>query len=855
MPEDHIHRVRILQVSDLHIGIASMTDRFIIPKIGLHVEHALQQYQDTEPFDFIVVTGDLVDASDKCDSNELTDRYATADSEIRDIMQRTGITDKNRVIIIPGNQDVIRSQSKQYNPQGFDIFLDFINNFYGDESHQMGFTVANTKVITTNIKDSSSLFCIVDLIDSTTFAVKLRDAKISEDPLTLFFWEEFSSDIQEVLSQYDDSSPPTEELKCMLIMKINQLLQGPSLYDENRFAGVNLSTELQELIRESPEGEELIYLNRLLIEEAFPHEIASGRSKRLEYEIKRSNWCITTDKPVVFWPLYTASLNLQENRDGRLTDHEIQSGILHINSLRKHSPDDICIVLAHHNFFPMGPDRKHRDEREESGAVTYGCPENSMKRLETLFRNKVDIVLHGHRHYDFVLSGEWDTDERNIERSGIIVGCPSTGYYEGETVQPSAHSRAGFRVFDLTKTTSRVRARVKKYALSFDDQWVFNFSYRDINLRRTRGLEEFMEFKEGYGKFVSDTLSPPVDSSHRRVNIYHYHKDTRWADSWQKFWGNKESDAHLIHASLTDNWFQGMIKWQELVDRGYVSIDLGKHTLLKNLDEVIHKTLIFEPPSPKEGRFEKHLRQMVEAAGESARSVTYVAEALLCAAYKDCHVMKHVYICPKDTSETAGKQKIENKFRWLCESLLMVRGLNNFDITWLPFAIRNYNGRSLVGIRKEVNGRDQDVYYVGFDPQPNACSILRLPEENDRTASAEGPILADLKAVIAKVVNPLSHRLLHDFPLIKAGKLYNTHLCAYAKGIKCLKIWEEEYQKKFEDAFGTNIAGEGIQMDEIKKKLSELYSWVSKTGGNGRHIPWESDDMEALEKHFDDKNE
>lgn len=182
-----------------------------------------------------------------------------ADKEIRDIMGRTGITDVNRVIIIPGNQDVIRLKGKQCNPQGFDVYLDFMKKFYGDEYSKFGFTVASNNAVTT--------------------------------------------------------------------------------------------------------------------------DIAKSRKERLEYILERPEWCIPTDKHVVFWPLYTASLNRQENSDGRLTDHEIRSGLLHIKKLRETDPDQICIVLAHHNFFPMGPDRKPRDEREASGAITYGCPENSLVRL------------------------------------------------------------------------------------------------------------------------------------------------------------------------------------------------------------------------------------------------------------------------------------------------------------------------------------------------------------------------------------------------------------------------------------------------------------------------------------------
>ena len=59
---------------------------------------------------------------------------------------------------------------------------------------------------------------------------------------------------------------------------INHLLQGKSLYNEQRFGWIELKETTQKLIAQNPQGKDLIYLNRLLLEEAYPNEIAKSRS-------------------------------------------------------------------------------------------------------------------------------------------------------------------------------------------------------------------------------------------------------------------------------------------------------------------------------------------------------------------------------------------------------------------------------------------------------------------------------------------------------------------------------------------------------------------------------------------------
>jgi len=59
---------------------------------------------------------------------------------------------------------------------------------------------------------------------------------------------------------------------------------GPSIYDEQRFANVHLSADTEALLKAKPAGAESIHLNRLLLEDAYPAEIA--KSKSTSWEVK-----------------------------------------------------------------------------------------------------------------------------------------------------------------------------------------------------------------------------------------------------------------------------------------------------------------------------------------------------------------------------------------------------------------------------------------------------------------------------------------------------------------------------------------------------------------------------------------
>ncbi len=119
----------------------------------------------------------------------------------------------------------------------------------------------------------SSLFSVNDLKNPTRFSVKLKN---EGDPPSKYLKDKLSPDTQKLLDEYGGPSPPSESLLAALVKELNKLLQGNLLYDKQQFPQVILGEKIRRLIDQNPQGSGLIRLNRLLLEEAYPHEIAKS---------------------------------------------------------------------------------------------------------------------------------------------------------------------------------------------------------------------------------------------------------------------------------------------------------------------------------------------------------------------------------------------------------------------------------------------------------------------------------------------------------------------------------------------------------------------------------------------------
>ena len=119
-----------------------------------------------------------------------------------------------------------------------------------------------------------------DLKDPSGLVIQLRD---EQNPLSKYLMGTFSSESRQLLDEYDGSGPVPASLVQAMTTELNEALQGPPLYDEQRFAGVPLSERtvktVENLLEKTPEkrekeleGRNGVDFNRTLLEEAYPQQ-------------------------------------------------------------------------------------------------------------------------------------------------------------------------------------------------------------------------------------------------------------------------------------------------------------------------------------------------------------------------------------------------------------------------------------------------------------------------------------------------------------------------------------------------------------------------------------------------------
>ena len=158
--------------------------------------------------------------------------------------------------------------------------------------HTVTFLLATTLFIltsTTFADGNQLLFSLKDLKDPGSLAVKLQDTRAAvSKPIAT----QLSVETQRLLGEYDDISSPSPDLQKALLDDLNRLLQVPALYDAQHLANIKLSEQTQDLLAQNPQsGEALIRLNRHLLSDAYPHELASLSEKQNSDDLKEIETC------------------------------------------------------------------------------------------------------------------------------------------------------------------------------------------------------------------------------------------------------------------------------------------------------------------------------------------------------------------------------------------------------------------------------------------------------------------------------------------------------------------------------------------------------------------------------------
>jgi hypothetical protein len=102
------------------------------------------------------------------------------------------------------------------------------------------------------------------------------------DPMSKCVWSQCSDPTRQLLG---DNNMTLEQKRHALVEGLNDFLRRNSIANRHCFAGIQLSNGTLELMSRNPQGETLFWLNRLLLQDAFPGEIAVKEDGSVESEI------------------------------------------------------------------------------------------------------------------------------------------------------------------------------------------------------------------------------------------------------------------------------------------------------------------------------------------------------------------------------------------------------------------------------------------------------------------------------------------------------------------------------------------------------------------------------------------
>lgn len=116
------------------------------------------------------------------------------------------------------------------------------------------------------------------IADEVTHSIELAK-RLTEhsDAVAAFIWEQLPEGQRAAITNSLATTNKVDQLRSSLAASLNFMVSGYSIFDQARFQGVQLRAETEQLAREKPIGDEAARLNRMLLEDAFPTELAKHR--------------------------------------------------------------------------------------------------------------------------------------------------------------------------------------------------------------------------------------------------------------------------------------------------------------------------------------------------------------------------------------------------------------------------------------------------------------------------------------------------------------------------------------------------------------------------------------------------
>ena len=119
-------------------------------------------------------------------------------------------------------------------------------------------------------KSCSSTFFVGSFRDIRSFARKLKE---QQDDVSQFLFNKLKPSTREALERQVEGEPLSQSLQLLLVDSVNRIIKDKSIHEPARFSKIPLREETQRLLDKEHREEDLTWLNRMLLEDAYPQEI------------------------------------------------------------------------------------------------------------------------------------------------------------------------------------------------------------------------------------------------------------------------------------------------------------------------------------------------------------------------------------------------------------------------------------------------------------------------------------------------------------------------------------------------------------------------------------------------------
>jgi phage tail-like protein len=184
-------------------------------------------------------------------------------------------------------KDAVKAVTIAVSPNGWSYILDaglgrFLRLRPGDEKPEQlaaasGNILKYFKPSVFEIDSRSVLFLVGfpifsqdNVKDFSAFAANLKKRG---DAVSIYITDRFTDDTRESLATWSEPAAVPASLREALVDEILAIVQGPSIWDQGRFAKVSLRPEVLDLAARNPQGADLARLNLLLLEDAYSRDL------------------------------------------------------------------------------------------------------------------------------------------------------------------------------------------------------------------------------------------------------------------------------------------------------------------------------------------------------------------------------------------------------------------------------------------------------------------------------------------------------------------------------------------------------------------------------------------------------